>query len=42
MSTVGRFGDESKIANYVRNQGRGRIDKILHQQPAKGQMSWIG
>ena len=39
VSTVGKYGDEQKIANYVRNQGTGKNYKILHQQVAKfGQM----
>ena len=32
VSTVGKHGDEKKIANYVRNQGTGKNYKILHQQ----------
>ena len=39
VSTVGKHGDEQKIANYVRNQGAGKNYKILHQQMSKlGQM----
>ena len=39
VSTVGKHGDEKKIANYVRNQGTGKNYKILHQQAIKlGQM----
>ena len=39
VSTVGKHGDEQKIANYVRNQGTGKNYKILHQQAIKlGQM----
>jgi REP element-mobilizing transposase RayT len=32
VSTVGKSGDERKIANYVRNQGTGKNYKTLHQQ----------
>ena len=35
VSTVGKHGDEKKIANYVRNQGTGKNYKILHQQAIK-------
>ena len=39
VSTVGKHGDEQKIANYVKNQGAGKNYKILHQQMSKlGQM----
>ena len=40
VSTVGKHGDEQKIANYVRSQGAGENYKILHQQAIRlGQMS---
>ena len=40
VSTVGKYGDEQKIANYVRNQGTGKNYKTLHQQAVKsGQIS---
>jgi putative transposase len=32
ISTVGKHGDEKKIANYVRNQGTGKNYKVLLQQ----------
>ena len=32
MSTVGKHGDEQKIANYVRNQGTGKNYKAIFQQ----------
>jgi putative transposase len=35
VSTVGKSGDERKIANYVRNQGTGKNYKTLHQQASK-------
>ena len=39
VSTVGRYGDERKIAAYVKNQGTGKNYKPLHQQAANaGQM----
>ena len=39
ISTVGKYGDESKIANYVKNQGTEKNYKPLHQQASKvGQM----
>lgn len=39
VSTVGKHGDEQKIAGYVRSQGTGKKYKILHQQAIKlGQM----
>ena len=40
VSTVGKHGDEQKIANYVRHQGTGKNYKTLHQQAVKlGQIS---
>ena len=42
-STVGKHGNEQKIANYVRNQGTGENYKILHQQAIKlGQLDLFG
>jgi REP element-mobilizing transposase RayT len=39
VSTVGKYGDERKIAAYVKNQGTGKNYKPLHQQAANaGQM----
>jgi putative transposase len=39
VSTVGKYGDERKIADYVRNQGTGKNYKSLHQQAINaGQM----
>ena len=39
VSTVGKHGDEKKIAGYVRNQGTSKNYKILHQQAIRlGQM----
>jgi REP element-mobilizing transposase RayT len=39
VSTVGKHGDEKKIANYVKNQGTGKNYKVLHQQASRmGQM----
>ena len=39
VSTVGKYGDERKIADYVRNQGMGKNYKPLHQQAINaGQM----
>jgi putative transposase len=39
VSTVGKYGDERKIADYVRNQGTGKNYKPLHQQAINaGQM----
>jgi len=35
VSTVGKSGDERKIANYVRNQGTGKNYKTLHQQASQ-------
>jgi putative transposase len=35
VSTVGKSGDERKIANYVRNQGTGKNYKTLHQQASE-------
>ena len=32
VSTVGKHGNEKKIANYVRSQGTGKNYKVLHQQ----------
>ncbi len=34
ISTVGKHGDETNIANYVRNQGTGKNYKVLHKQKA--------
>lgn len=43
MSTVGKHGDETKIANYVKSQGVTKDYKVLHQQaPRPGQMSLWG
>jgi REP element-mobilizing transposase RayT len=42
VSTVGKYGNEQKIANYVRNQGTGKNYKPLYQQAIKsGQISFI-
>ena len=42
VSTVGKYGDEQKITNYVRNQGTGKNYKTLHQQAVKsGQMNLV-
>ena len=39
VSTVGKYGDERKIADYVKNQGTGKNYKPLHQQAVNaGQM----
>ena len=39
VSTVGKYGDERMISNYVKNQGTGKNYKPLHQQAARaGQM----
>jgi putative transposase len=39
VSTVGKHGDEKKIANYVKTQGTGKNYKVLHQQASRmGQM----
>ena len=35
VSSVGKHGDEQKIARYVRNQGTGKNYKTLHQQAVK-------
>jgi len=35
VSTVGKSGDERKIANYVRNQGTGKNYKTLYQQASE-------
>lgn len=43
MSTVGKHGDENKIAHYVKSQGLAKSYKILHSQPVKrGQMTLWG
>jgi len=43
VSTVGKHGDEKKIANYVKNQGTGKDYKVLHRQAAKaGQVCIFG
>lgn len=40
MSTVGKHGDERKIADYVKNQGNVENYKVLHRQkPSKEQMT---
>jgi len=42
LSTVGKYGNEKKIANYVKNQGlESKNYKILHKQEPKalGQMT---
>ena len=42
MSTVGRSGDEKKIANYVKNQGVSKKYEVLHsQKPKPGQMTLL-
>ena len=42
VSTVGKYGNEQKIANYVKNQGTGKNYKPLHQQVIKsGQMNLV-
>ena len=42
MSTVGKFGDESKIANYVRNQGNVKnCAEFCTSSRLKKDMSWI-
>ena len=39
VSTVGKYGDERMVSNYVKNQGTGKNYKPLHQQAARaGQM----
>jgi putative transposase len=43
VSTVGKHGDEQRIASYVRNQGTEKNYKVLHQQAIKlGQMAMFG
>jgi len=40
INTVGRHGNEDKIAKYIRNQQGGKDYKVLHRQAIKkGQMS---
>jgi REP element-mobilizing transposase RayT len=42
VSTVGKYGDERMIANYVKNQGTGKNYKPLYQQAAQaGQMTLV-
>lgn len=39
VSTVGKYGDERMVSNYVKNQGTGKNYKPLHQQAVQaGQM----
>ena len=39
VSTVGKYGDERMVSNYVKNQGTGKNYKPLHQQAVRaGQM----
>lgn len=39
VSTVGKYGDERMITNYLKNQGTGKNYKSLHKQAADaGQM----
>jgi len=42
ISTVGKHGNEKKIASYVKNQGAGEEYKSLHKQAIReGQMSLL-
>ena len=38
MNTVGQHGNETSIANYVRNQGRAKEYKQLHHHPGQGEL----